>query len=350
MTKRVIFARTGYMRYYAGPQKGDEKPKYGGSYTAKNIGHEAYNFKSAMGWVYGFFTPSLRKGKPITINLERIEEGNIGLNKLDNVLVIFVARKGSVGQVVIGWYDDATVFRECQKSQTEMLRKNYFFLIKARAEKAVLLPEKYRAHPIPKGLGAFGRASVVYPLESDRTPRVLRSGKFKWMKDAIDYVSSYDGPNLLTNPFDNLEDLVAEMAENEKNMRTGQRFQIDPKMRKQIEMYAVNCAKKYFIKQKYAVEYVGHVRSYDLRCTKGNNILHVEVKGTQADGSSLILTPNEVSNAIQNKAALYVLHSIRWRRAGKHNKPYGGTEIILNPWNVNKHGHLQALSYAYEIK
>ena len=38
--RRVLFARVGWMTYYAGPQIGDEKPIGGGSNNRKNIGHE----------------------------------------------------------------------------------------------------------------------------------------------------------------------------------------------------------------------------------------------------------------------------------------------------------------------
>jgi hypothetical protein len=32
-----------------------------------------------------------------------------------------------------------------------------------------------------------------------------------------------------------------------------------------------------------------------LRCTKGIEVLHVEVKGTQTEGEEILLTPNEVA-------------------------------------------------------
>jgi len=33
----------------------------------------------------------------------------------------------------------------------------------------------------------------------------------------------------------------------------------------------------------------------DLRCTKGIEVLRVEVKGTQTEGEEILLTPNEVA-------------------------------------------------------
>jgi len=121
-------------------------------------------------------------------------------------------------------------------------------------------------------------------------------------------------------------------------------------MRRQMEIYAVERAKKHFRSKEYEVEYVGQTRPYDLKCTKSTDSLCVEVKGTQSDGSSVILTPNEVSNARKLKMALYVLHSIRWRRKGKSLRPHGGSELVLNPWTIDQDGELTPLSFTYEIR
>jgi hypothetical protein len=350
MTKRLLFARIGYMQYYAGLQKGDEKPKHGGSYNKNKIGHEVFNFKPARDAVYGFFQPYLKRGAEITLSLGRIDPAAATADALENVLVVFVSRSDIRGQVVVGWYNNATVFREYQEPRPKMLRENYFFIIKAKAADAVLLPEKLRTYSIPKGIGAFGRASVVYPYEANGEARNISAGKYKWIGNAIDYVSSYDGPNLVKNPLANLEDKIGEIAENERASRSGQGFQVNSEMRRQIEIYAVERAKRHFRNQKYEVEYVGQNRSYDLKCTRGSDLLRVEVKGTQADGSSVILTPNEVFNAREHKMALYVLHSIRWRRIGKSLRTYGGSELVFNPWTIDQDGELTPLSFTYEIR
>ncbi len=67
-SRRVLFARVGWMTYYAGPQIGDEKPKGGGSYTKEKVGHEVFNFADFGGQMYGFVQAKNRR-----INLERID-------------------------------------------------------------------------------------------------------------------------------------------------------------------------------------------------------------------------------------------------------------------------------------
>jgi hypothetical protein len=352
MSKRVLFARVGYMKYYAGPQKGDEKPKHGGSYNVDQIGHEVYNFKPASNRVYGYFQPYLRRetAKPITLNLGRIDRSARDADSLGDVLVVFVSRSDTEGQVIVGWYDKATVHREYQKPTRDMKREDYWYLLHADSKRAVLLPEKYRTHGIPKGAGAFGRASVVYPCDSNCQPRDFQSGDYAWIGKALSFIASYDGPNLLTNPLENIEQEIGTLAENEKAARSGQGLRVTPEQRRRIEDLAVKRATKHFENLGYAVENVGRSRSYDLDCRKGTETLRVEVKGTQTDGASVILTPNEVSNAKKHTTALFVLHSIRFLRIGSYSIPTGGKPLVLNPWKIDTHGTLQPLSYMYEIQ
>ena len=352
MNRRILFARVGYMKYYAGPQKGDEKPKHGGSYNTDQIGHEVYNFKPANDRVHGYFQPYLRRetDKSTTLNLGRIDQSARDADSLDDVLVVFVSRSDAEGQVIVGWYDKATVYREYQKPTCEMQRADYQYLLQTDSKRAVLLPKKYRTHGIPKGAGAFGRASVVYPCESDGQPRDFQSGDYAWVGKALSFITSYDGPNLMTSPLDNIEDEIEALVESERTARSGQGFQVTPERRREIEDFAVKRATEHFQSLGYAVKDVGRSRSYDLDCRKGTETLRVEVKGTQTDGASVILTPNEVSNAKKHMTALFVLHSIRFRRTGSSTIPTGGTPLVLNPWKIDAHGRLQALSYIYEIQ
>lgn len=346
--ERVLFARTGYMRYYAGPQKGDERPRHGGSFNESDIGHEVYNFKPAGGHVYGYFQPYEKPGHDVTINLGRIDPVAAKADKLDHVLIIFVSRSETRGQVIVGWYRNATVYRAYQTPARAMLREKYSYHMMALAKDAVLLPEKLRTHSVPKQKGAFGRANVVYSLGANGEPFDPRHQS--WIQEAIDYVDAYDGASLVQSPEGNIEDKIAELAENEMTARSGQGFQVDARTRKQIEKFAVASARRHFCGLGYNVEYVGEKRSYDLHCTKGSDVLRVEVKGTQTDGASVILTPNEVANARRHRTALYILHDIRLVGSGRSQTPSGGEPMVLNPWDLDKVGTLAPLSYNYKLR
>jgi hypothetical protein len=114
---KVLFARVGWMKHYVGPVPGDEKPLGGGAFNRDNVGLEAYNFRpfGAGARLYGFCQPSIPADSTASIALERIDPSAEGADRLGDVLVVFVAtRPKRGGQVIIGWYRHATVFRHMQ--------------------------------------------------------------------------------------------------------------------------------------------------------------------------------------------------------------------------------------------
>jgi hypothetical protein len=348
--RKAIFARVGYMHYYSGSQKGDEKPLHGGAYNIKEIGHELFNFKKVKTKLFGYFQPySPPEGSdnPVTVNIERINPKNKGNDFINNVLVIFVSKKKDYGQVIVGWYENARVNRGYQPSKKNMLRDDYWYNLQAEIKNAVLLPENYRKFKIPTGKGSFGRANIVYLSEIDGQERDLEGSKFSWIKDAIDYIDNYDGPNLLIDTTGDAEKEIEDILESHQTSQSGQGFKITPKLRKEIEEYSVSKAIQYFKKHKYSVTNVGGAKSYDLDCFKDGGTLRVEVKGTQTIGDSVILTPNEVRNAKKHKTALYILHSIKVDMVRKTYRLSGGEEKVVNPWKITEQGNLKPLSYMY---
>ncbi len=182
------------MTYYAGPQPGDERPKGGGRHNEKNIGHEVFNFAEFGGHLYGYAAAS--------INLKRIETTAGAAEKLDDVLVVFVAR-----QHIIGWYRNATVYaptrpkfppsvskemlRRLKQSGTKGFEFGGFRFEAAVEDGATLLPTYERTQEIPGNVkGGFGQKNVCYLY--------LNNGKSKnsaWMNKAILYVLNYDRTN-----------------------------------------------------------------------------------------------------------------------------------------------------------
>ena len=61
--------------------------------------------------------------------------------------------------------------------------------------------------------------------------------------------------------------------------------------RKAIEMHAVRLATEYLTEREFEVEYVGDTESFDLKATRGDEVVHVEVKGTTSLGQEVVLTP-----------------------------------------------------------
>ena len=174
---RVLFARIGWMTYYMGPQPGDERPNGGGDHNKKNVGHELFNFAEFDGRLYGF-----ARAKSGRINLIRIDPTAGAAGKLDDVLVIFVAR-----QHIIGWYRNATVYASALPKFSasvakEMLRRlkqsgtkgfrlgGYSF--EATFENVTLLPTYERTREIPGNVkGGFGQSNIWPAISFEEAAR-----------------------------------------------------------------------------------------------------------------------------------------------------------------------------------
>ncbi|PMQ21886.1 protein NO VEIN domain-containing protein [Glutamicibacter arilaitensis] len=126
----------------------------------------------------------------------------------------------------------------------------------------------------------------------------------------------------------------------------------DPKLRKAIEMQAVNQATKHYLGQGCQVQDVGATHSFDLLVqTPSGQERHVEVKGSQRLIEKCVLTLNEVIHAkqfketdlilVSNIKAKYDASTISWQ-----TDP-GEMRIIKN-W-VPDAASLEALSYSYSI-
>jgi hypothetical protein len=85
-----------------------------------------------------------------------------------------------------------------------------------------------------------------------------------------------------------------------------------------------------------AMKDVSRNASFDLLCVNGTTELHVEVKGTQGDGTSVLLTANEVrhARALHPGVALFTTSQIVVENVGDTTTATGGTERVLLPWDL----------------
>lgn len=344
--RKVLFARAGWMKYYAGPQTGDEKPIGGGENNKKNIGHELFNFMDFSGHLYGFVRAADRR-----INLERIDPTNKA-DSLSDVLVVFVAK-----QRIIGWYRAATVHRtevkfpsyvsrEIGKRLNQAKTKNFKLerhSFECPVEDAVLLPMHERTHEVPGTVkGGFGQSNVCYRYRSD--------GKRKaapWINEALAYVLSYGKENLLTNP--NANDESEEAATMSQEQAAG--FQSNPEIRRAVEIFAMEKAQSTLVERHYKnFKNTSKSKPYDYTCERDGSIFFVEVKGTQTLGKTLILTRGEVQHITSHadRCILVLVHSVKVSANGTIRVSGGSTEVKeswrlrpadLNPiqyvWTVN---------------
>jgi len=356
-TQKVLFARIGWMKFYSGSQEGDEKPIGGGKWNKKRIGGEIFNFLKLDGKYYGYLMPHARRhDNDVKISLERICPHGINCagkgDHLDHVLVIFVAKSKDLGQVIVGWYKDATVYRGWLEKHRKLpgYVKAHWYNLVADSSSCVLLPTNKRSHPIPSHRSkSMGQANAFYLYESNGEPKCLNNRGHEWITRAIEYVNSYKGENLVDNPDAEITAELEEIYDRNMRFRLGQGFDITPVLRKKIEDYSVGKAKRYFEKQGFKVKDVGNIRPYDLECERRNRKLAVEVKGTTTEGKTILLTKNEVENAEKRPTALFVLHSIRVTKKRRECNVSGGIQQVIMAWKPHRH-NLVPMTFNYYLK
>jgi len=337
-THRVLFARIGWMNFYKGIIPGDPELIGGGAYNDVEIGSEVLNFAPHQHRMFGF----VQGIRSHPLRLERIDPQAENSPTIGKTLVVFVSRRPHhKGQVIVGWYRNATIHREADGDPRPGAGNSRVFNAVANAKDTVLLPTNERWEPVPAGAGAFGQSNVCYPRNANGQPK-----NASWIRLALDYVLGYQGPNLVTHPEVETENQASEQAEAVNAAGQGQGFASTAAERRAIENHAMSRALKHFGKRYSRVENVSKQKGVlDLRCgTAGNVRVHVEVKGTTTSGDSVILTRAEVARARSSASALYVLHSIKL----KGETASGGHERVIYKWVIGK-GRLTPLNFTYRL-
>ena len=256
---KILFCRVGSMLHYEGNSESDTI-QGGGSHPNENK-HEVYNFQNVDGHCYGYVQPS--KG---TIRVSRIDKHS--KDKVDGVLVIWVAKNRNGGTYIVGWYRDATVYSEFQNSKLKE-RQKYCYNIETKAENCVLLPADKRTKNVPRAQeqkGFIGQSNVWF---ADRDNQEVKD----YRKEVIDYISKYKEDSGISK----------------------RNVQVDVEMRKQVEKAAIKFVTGHYEENGFSVvskenENLG----WDLNATNGRINLRIEVKGLSQNAISVHLTPNEL--------------------------------------------------------
>ncbi len=116
-----------------------------------------------------------------------------------------------------------------------------------------------------------------------------------------------------------------------------------------IEERAVLVTREHFENELgYQTEDVGEYLSYDVRASKGQEVVKVEVKGTTTDGAQVVLTRNEVNlhRAEHPHTALAVVRNVTLDRSGERPVASGGELVLVMPWEIDE-GGLSPIAYDY---
>lgn len=161
-----LFCNIGWMENYEGYIGTKDKLIGGGKFVvANNKGHEVCNFLSCRNTSYGHVESSLGKGKDTQIIIEKL--GAIkGSEYVEGVDVVWTATHPTEGRRrVVGWYKNATVYRNRQFFDvvpTKQHKLDGIDNFRITTKTAVLLPQHDRDLEIPKGKGWMGEKAWWY--------------------------------------------------------------------------------------------------------------------------------------------------------------------------------------------
>ncbi|MGD9678328.1 MAG: tetratricopeptide repeat protein [Vulcanibacillus sp.] len=181
----IIFCNIAWMKNYLGITDND-KPINGGQWV-KETGSagERFNFRDYNGKCYGYVM-----GRGDLALEKHYENCNSHTSFINNVLVIWVATNESKETRIVGWYKNATVFRNVQYKKDSSGEDDFSYSIEADAKDCYLLPENKRTFPIPRasqsGSGTGIGQSNVWYAESEFAQNVL-------IPKVFEYIENYDG-------------------------------------------------------------------------------------------------------------------------------------------------------------
>jgi len=260
----VIFCNIGWMEHYQGLVHGDQISGGGSYVNEKGKGHEICNFSPSGKILYGYVQPP----RGTQIKIERLG-ASLSDKSISKITVIWTATRPTGGTAVVGWYKDATVFRDYQMFSTPPSSQKQHgingYWIQAPLGQAKLLPVDERTFEIPRQVkGGMGQSNVWYADSPESAYIVQR---------VLDLVAGKQKKSIPT-----------------KNNKGKQ----DQERKVRIETAAIRVCCEYFEKLGYTVASVERDNvGWDLEATAGKTTLQIEVKGLSGDSFSVELTPNE---------------------------------------------------------
>ena len=245
-----------------------DKISGGGSYSDVDK-HEAFNFQDLNGKCYGYLQPA-----GDCIDLQRIDSLlPHDEESLEDVTVVWFATNPVVGgSWIVGWYEHATVFRECQKSKASQ-RNAYGYYVVTDLCDCTLLPVDERVMQIPRQIKNYpGRSNIWYADAKEIEP-------FK--AEILDYINAYK-PKL------------------KKHHITFSG--VSSEVRAKIEQAAIKAVWNLYEGRGYKIDDVQSKNyGWDLEATNGKHRLYLEVKGQGNHEPYVRISRNEYEQMIKHK-------------------------------------------------
>lgn len=285
MSARYLFAHVSWMPRYVGTPD-DWIFSTHGYVVANKTGHERWNFRPENGRFLGY-VPLRGKGDGETPGEILIEQ--LGASRrdstIDGITVIWFANapRSPKDAYIVGWYRNATVFREAQ------FRGKREFRMSCRIEDATLLDESDRTFSIPhvrsrasQALGyGYGQSSVWYARNA---PNIFLEDVTRYI-DAIDRLTERGPDRKVVQVMDAINDLDdAGREPPEKRQGMSSFYVRDPEVRRQVVERA-NGRCEY-------CDALGFKRSDGSHFVEAHHIIHLSKQGPDTLDNVIALCPN----------------------------------------------------------
>jgi Domain of unknown function (DUF3883) len=241
--------------------------------TSGGVPHEIFNFLPHKGHCYGY--APVGNG---TVNITNLGASK-GASKVSNILVVWTATHPAGGRFVVGWYRNATVYRDPVKRpstpETKVAGQIHYNAAAAEGD-CHLVPVDQRVFSIPTMQPGYpGIAPSFFPAGT--APQA-------WVTALRRYV--FD--NQVTTPPEQTSDDVG--------------HPVDVDFKAMIEKAAVDIIVAHYAKQGFAVnsrekDNIG----WDLEARRGSILLRLEVKGLSGIDPAVEVTPNEYAAMTSKK-------------------------------------------------
>jgi 5-methylcytosine-specific restriction protein A len=142
--------------------------------AAHGFAHEQLNFAVEDGATYGYVENRGQK-----IDIQKLG-ADADAEAVDGVIVIFCALdEPSMKLRVVGWYEDATVYKMQQRPKKGSIRQSWKYYFRASSHDAHLIPATSRDLEVPSkqkrtDKGFIGQRSVFYPSGNANYERFLQ--------------------------------------------------------------------------------------------------------------------------------------------------------------------------------
>jgi hypothetical protein len=287
----ILFLNVGWMKRYNGPAADDPtRGNFGwlNSDGGHRHGHECYNFTNDGGFCFGSHPGS------VGTEIQRLGAG-VRDAKVDGVVVVWFSRNPRTGNaVIIGWYENATVYRKFQEPKPgdrRMVKGQIVqHKVEARYSDCRLLKDSdsERYFQIPNRFerqGGYGQSPNWYGVGE------------RFLDEVWGFIQGWKATpetTIATKP--------------PLPPRTN-----DPDLKLLVEGAAIRVAKEFYRSPAGGSREVRSVEKenlgWDLEAKGPNDTLKVEVKGVSASAVIAELTPNEFSKmkAHRSSWALFIV-------------------------------------------